>query len=83
MDVMGLDFVVIKDHRGYESGFFWSDVLQFVGVYENDDWVKVKFRNDREGVYTLKMKMSVQEFLEQFKKQLGAGLPEPSYVTPG
>lgn len=70
MTTIGLDFVVIKDHRGFESGFFWSDVHQFLGEYERDEWVRVKFRNDPEGFYALKMKMPVQEFLEQVKEQL-------------
>lgn len=70
MNTIGLDFVIIKDHRGFESGFFWSDVQQFLGEYEREEWVRVKFRNDREGFYSLKFKMPVKEFLEEIKKQL-------------
>ena len=68
--MLGSDLVVIKDNRGFEAGFFWSDVHQFVGVYDAAEWVRVKFRTDHEGDYTLKMKMSMQEFLEQVEKQL-------------
>lgn len=34
MTTIDLDFVVIKDTRGYEGGFFWSDVQQIIGVYD-------------------------------------------------
>lgn len=81
--MFGSDFVVIKDNRGFESGFFWSDVHQILGVYEHDEWVRVKFRNDHDGFYSLKIKMPVKEFLEEVEKQLGVGLPKPSYITPG
>lgn len=93
MTTIGLDFVVIKDNRGCQSGFFWSDVQQIIGVYDDhqvigthkevDESVKVKFRNDHKGTYTLIFVMPVKEFLEQVEKQLGAGIPNPSYITPG
>ena len=70
MTTIGLDFVVMKDNRGYECGFFWSDVQQIIGVYKTNEWVEVKFRNDHEGIYSLSLKMPVNEFLEQVKKQL-------------
>lgn len=81
--MFGSDFIVIKDNRGFEIGFFWSDVYQILGVYEDDNWVRVKFRNDYKGYYSLACNMSVHEFLEQVEKQLGAGIPDPSYITPG
>ena len=78
------DFIVIKDHRGFESGFWWSDVLTVIAVYpgpdEGEDWVKVKFRSVRQP--DLHVVMSMTEFLEQVEKQLGAGIPKPSYITP-
>lgn len=73
MTTMGLDFVVIKDHRGFESGFFWSDVQQVmnvIGIVDESATVKVKFRNDHEGTYTLIFVMPLNEFLEQAKEQL-------------
>jgi len=82
--MFGSDFVVIKDHRGFESGFWWSDVLTVLGEYPEDDervWVMVKFRSDRQP--DLHAKMSMTEFLEQVEKQLSAGIPNPSYITPG
>lgn len=81
--MFGSDFVVITDHRGFESGFFWSDVLTALGVYPGDgeeDWVKVKFRSDRQS--DLHIEMSMAEFLAEVSKQLGP-TPTPSYVTPG
>lgn len=83
--MFGSDVIHIKDHRGFESVFWWSDVLTAIGVYpgpdEGEDWVKVKFRSDRQS--DLHIVMSMTEFLEQVEKQLGAGLPNPSYITPG
>lgn len=70
MNTIGLDFVIIKDHRGFKTGFFWGDVQQILGVYEDDEWVRVKFRNDQEGCYSLKFKMPVDEFLAEVKEQL-------------
>lgn len=69
--MFGSDFIHIKDHRGGECGFFWSDVQQFANVFEEDDeWVRVKFRNDPEDTYTMMFNISVKEFLETVKKQL-------------
>jgi hypothetical protein len=67
---LGLDFVVIKDHRGYEGGFFWSDVQHVIGVHDDVESVKVNFRNDHEGAYTLMFEMPVAEFLAEVKEQL-------------
>lgn len=81
--MFGSDFIVIKDHRGFESGFWWSDILTVLGEYPGPDegeWVKVKFRSDRQP--DLRIEMSMTEFLEQVEKQLGAGLPAPSYIAP-
>jgi hypothetical protein len=70
MITLGLDFVVIKDNRGYEGGFFWSDVQQVIGVHDDVESVKVKFRDDREGAYTVMFEMPVTEFLAEVKEQL-------------
>lgn len=83
--MFGSDFIHITDHRGFESGFWWSDILTVIGVYPEpddgeEDWVKVKFRSDRQP--DLHIVMSMTEFFEQVEKQLGAGLPAPSYITP-
>ena len=32
--MFGSDFIVVKDNRGCEAGFFWSDVQQIIGVYD-------------------------------------------------
>lgn len=83
--MFGSDFIYIKDHRGFESAFWWSDVLTAIGVYpgpdEGEDWVKVRFRNDRQS--DLHIVMTMTEFLGEVRKQLSAGLPKPSYITPG
>lgn len=83
--MFGSDFIHIKDHRGYESGFWWSDILTVIAVYpepdEGEDWVKVKFRSDRQP--DLHVVMSMSEFLTDVEKQLGAGIPNPSYIAPG
>lgn len=82
--MFGSDFIRITDHRGFESGFWWSDVLTVIGEYPEDDerdWVKLKFRSDRQP--DLHIAMPMTEFLEQVEKQLGAGLPKPSYISPG
>lgn len=84
--MFGSDFIHITDHRGFESGFWWSDILTVLGVYpgpdEGEDWVKIKFRSDRQP--DLHIVMSMTEFLEQVEKQLGASiLQTPSYITPG
>lgn len=68
--MFGSDFVVVKDNRGCEAGFFWSDVQQIIGVYGGDESVKVKFRRDTDETYTLIFVMPMTEFLEQAKKQL-------------
>lgn len=80
MNTIGLDFVVIKgpraclnDHRGCQSGFFWSDVqqvIEYVDVNSRATSVKVKFRNDHKGTYTLIFEMTLDKFLEQLEKQL-------------
>lgn len=83
--MFGSDFIRIKDNRGFESGFWWSDILTVLGEYPKDDesdWVRVKFRSNRQP--DLHAKMSMTEFLEQVEKQLGAGIPQtPSYITHG
>lgn len=83
--MFGSDFIHITDHRGFESVFWWSDILTAIAVYpgpdEGEDWVKVKFRSDRQP--DLHIEMSMTEFLEAVEKQLGAGIPTPSYITPG
>lgn len=82
--MFGSDFIRITDHRGFESGFWWHDVLTVIGVYPGDgeeDWIKVKFRSDRQP--DLDIEMSMSEFFEQVEKQLGAGVPNPSYIAPG
>lgn len=82
--MFGSDFIHITDHRGFESVFRWGDILMALGMYPGDgdeDWVKVKFRSDR--LTDLHIEMSMTEFLEAVERQLGAGIPNPSYITPG
>lgn len=82
--MFGSDFIHIKDHRGFESVFWWSDVLTAIAVYpgpdEGEDWVKVKFRSDRQP--DLHIEMSMTEFLDAVKKQLEADPPAPRYIAP-
>lgn len=82
--MFGSDFIHTTDHRGCEACFWWSDVLTVLGMYPGDgdeDWVKVKLRSDRQP--DLHIVMSMTEFLEAVEKQLGACIPNPSYITPG
>ena len=82
--MFGSDFIRIKDHRGFESGFWWSDILTVLGVYPEggeENWIKVKFRSSRQS--DLHIEMSIPEFFEAVEKQLGAGISNPSYITPG
>lgn len=82
--MFGSDFIVIKDDRGFKTGFHWSDVHTVLENYEPGlKWVKVKFRCDPDACYSLKFVMTLDKFLEQVEKQLGAGMPNPSYITPG
>lgn len=76
MITLGLDFVVIKDHRGCQSGFFWGDVQQIISVYtqitgnQPTEKVEVRFRDDPKETYTLVFEMAINEFLAEVKEQL-------------
>jgi hypothetical protein len=81
--MFGSDFIVIKDNRGFKTGFHWSDVHTVLENYEKDlKCVKVKFRLDPEGSRPLKFIMTLDEFLGQVEGQLSMVKTKPGYVAP-